>query len=88
MLLSTKLSLLPNSEGPSNEANAFSFSAESIPAKLSCGFKCGRWRALGDIAEAKSSSQLSLSAFSVDRNLSAAFELRVESDSLVGMFRG
>lgn len=50
-----------SSRCPSIEAKAFSRSPESRPPKLSCPLICGRWRALGEMAEAKSLSQLSSS---------------------------
>ena len=48
-----------SSFGISREAKALRRSEDSRPPKLSWGLNCGRYKALGDIAEAKSSSQLS-----------------------------
>lgn len=68
----------------SMEANCLSLSADSIPPKLSCGLRWGRWRALGEMEVAKSSSQLSSSATSGDRNWSGfGFGLLKDSDGLL-----
>ena len=52
----------------SKEAKALSFSEDNKPPKLSCGRRWGSCRALGDIAEAKSSSQLSSDVLQGDLN--------------------
>jgi hypothetical protein len=73
---------------PSSEANAFSLSEESIPPKLSCGRRCGNLSALGEIAVAKSSSQLSSCADSGERNLSVVLmEVGDGRVSTRGVFR-
>lgn len=71
--VSSKLSKLSSDRrtDPSSEAKAFSLSDESLPPKLSCGRRWGRCSALGDIAVAKSSSQLSSSSDSAVRKRSA-----------------
>lgn len=55
---SSQLSL-PESKPMSADASNFNLSEENSPPKLSCGFKCGRCKELGEIEVVKSSSQLS-----------------------------
>ena len=63
--LSSDLSIVPSSD-----AKALSLSEESMPPKLSWGRRCGNLRALGEIAVAKSSSQLSSPANTGERKRS------------------